>query len=262
MVHISYGDSAKSCILEAIELHNLVGSKVIVSRDDFTQGPLTGCGPEDDFSSRISYWSIVDREISFGIDVATFYKESIELFDDLDNTEVLVWQGDSAHDILATAWLMYYLQHRNIEWYIIDLGSISPENENNGLPAVNLAMFSPEQVIGLYKYKQVLPSESIQIYIQLWKSMVAQNGAYRIKKGDELISVSEDYHDAFILGHMSTEMEQASKTIGKIMEGSNHSLSDTTIEWRIRKLIELGLVQYEGDLKLMSEYKVRKFDIS
>ncbi len=168
-----------------------------------------------------------------------------------------IWVGDSCHDILASAWLLTYLKHRNLKWTIVDLARLSPDDINDGFPPVNIAMFSPEQITDLYAYKQTIGVEAQQIYQDLWVIMRQENGAYRVKTGNEISSVNDDYHDEFILSNLSKDWTIAAKVIGKIMGESEHKLSDTTVEWRIRQLIKTGAIEYQGELTGMKEYSVR-----
>jgi hypothetical protein len=243
---------------EAIKLHGLLGDNAIPSRDDFTQGPISECGAEMDTSQRRKYWKMIDSEVNFGMDVDLFYEESMVLLDQVIDCEVVIWQGDSGHDILASAWLMTYMQNRTLKWSIIDLSKLSPEELNEGLPAVNLAMFSPKQIVDLYKYKQRIGEEAQQMYKDLWAIMMQENGAYRIKNGNEILSVNDDYHDEYIFSQIPNEWTKAPNVIGQAIRNSSHTITDTTAEWRIRHLIQSGKVQYQGELKGMDKYSLKK----
>ena len=257
-IHIGFGDSATGCLKEAIKSHALLGDKAIPSRDDFTQGPISECDEEMNTLQRQNYWKTIDAEVNFGMDIDLFYQESMVLLDQVIDCEVVIWQGDSCHDILASAWLMTYLENRNLKWSIIDLSRLSPEELNDGQSAVNLAMFSPEQVVDLYKNKQNIREAAQQMYRDLWVAMRQENGAYRIKNGNEILSVSEDYHDEYIFSQIPNEWTTAPKVIGQTISNSSHTITDTTAEWRIRHLIRSGKVEYQGELTGIDQYSLKK----
>jgi len=258
IIHIGYGDSATGCLKEAMNSSGLPGDKAVPSRDDFTQGPISECDKDMNTSQRQDYWKMIDKEINFGMDVDLFYQESMVLLDHVVNSEIVLWQGDSCHDILASAWLITYLKNRNLKWSIVDLSRLSPKDINEGLPPVNLAMFSPDQIAQFYKYKQTIGEEAQQIYRDLWTVMRQENGSYRIKNGNEILSVKADFHDEYILSHVPTEWTSAPKVIGQILEFSSHTLTDTTAEWRIRHLIQSNKVEYQGELTGMANYSLKK----
>jgi len=241
-----------------MEDHGLPGDQCIPSRDDFTQGPISECDAEMNTTQRQDYWKKVDVDVDFGMDVDLFYQESIEILDQIEDCEVVLWQGDSCHDILATAWLTTYFSDRDIEWSIIDLGRLSPGESNDDLPAVNLAMFSPSQIPEMYVYKQKLGVESLQLYRNLWKTLRRENGAYRIKRDNEIVSVAEEYHDVMIRSYIPLEWRKASDVIRDVIQASSHTISDTTSEYRIRQLIREGKIEYKGELKGMDNYFLRR----
>ncbi|MFT4536158.1 MAG: hypothetical protein ACI9P5_003534 [Saprospiraceae bacterium] len=201
---------------------------------------------------------MIDEEIHFGLDVDLFYQESMILLDQVLDCEVVIWQGDSCHDILASAWLMTYMENRNLKWSIIDLSRLSPEELNDDLPAVNLALFPPHKVHQLYEYKQTIGKEAQQMYRDLWVSMRQENSAYRIKNSNEILSVSEDFHDEYILSQIPNLWTKASEVINQTISNSSHSITDTTVEWRIRNLIQSDKVNYLGELTGMDKYSLKK----
>lgn len=258
IIHIGYGDSAAGCLQAAIGNHGLAGDKVIPSRDDFTQGPISECGKKMETDQRQNYWKMIDKEVHFGMDIDIFYQESMLLLDHVNEAEVVLWQGDSCHDILASAWLMTYMENRNLKWSIIDISKLSPEELNDGLPPVNLAMFSPDQIVTLYKYKQTIGAEAQKMYRDLWSHLRSENGAYRIKSGHEISSVNENYHDDFILSHIPNDLTLAKEVIEKTIKKSELSITDTTVEWRIRHLIKSNKIYYTGELNGMNNYSVKR----
>ena len=255
MIHIGYGDSAAGCLREAIDNHGLAGDDVIPSRDDLTQGPLMG-STSSAFGHRVAYWAMIDEELDFGMNIEAFYNESIMLLESIQDDTITIWQGDSAHDILATSWLVTYFRDRDITWQIIDL-SVTPLEEGD-IPAVNVAMYQPCDIVALYDYRQILGPDGMQMYHDLWNQMTMENGSYRVMEDREILSVGAEFHDASILAHIPRSFALASKTIGNIMGSSKHTLSDTTVEWRIRRLIKSKEIEYRGELKSMFDYEVRR----
>ena len=258
LIHIGFGDSATGCLNESMNSFGLSGDKALPSRDDFTQGPISDCDADMDTTQRQDYWKMIDQELNFGMDIDLFYQESMVLLDQVSDCEIVLWQGDSCHDILASAWLMTYLENRNLIWSIIDLSSLSPEDMNDGLPPVNLAMFVPKQISELYKYKQTIGDQAQQMYRDLWSVMRQENSAYRIKSGNEILSVEASHHDEFILSQIPYEWTKTSEIIGHTLGLSSHTLTDTTVEWRIRQMIRDGKIEFRGDLTTMDQYDLRK----
>lgn len=258
MVHIAYGDAAAECLQESLADHNLVGSRVLVSRDDFTQGPISECDDQMATRQRPNYWQRVHSDVHIDLDVHTLYTDTLTSLSNLESDQAIVWQGHSCHDILATAWLLTYYKKRNINWWFVDLGQLSPADLNSDRQPINLAMFTAGQLPALFKYKQRIAAEGIDAYVQLWEQMRNQNGAYRILDGDEIRSVNEDYHDAYIMSLVPKEWTIASDFIGDTLRHGSGSISDLTIQWRLRYLIKSDHLEVQGDLSDSEEFKIRR----
>lgn len=257
-IHIGFGDSATDCILEAIENSGLSGDGAIPSRDDFTQGPISKCISSDGIYQRIEYWESVNEVLGYINDVSGFYSRSIQLIDILEAEEITIWIGDSCHDILATAWLLSYLKAKNFKWFIVNLTEFDNDNLINGLPAVNLAMYTPNQLRNLYTYRRPMDDSDTYYFATIWQKACSENSHYRIQKDDKIISVDQDYFDQYILSHIQDEYELTSIVIGRILRDGQHRLSDTTVEWNLRKMINKGWLEYQGVLTSMTSYSIRK----
>ena len=245
-LHIGYGDSATACILEAIKDHRLTGDGAIPSRDDFTQGPISECMIPNGIHQRIEYWESVEKVLNFGRDVQTFYLKSIQLIKNIEADQLTIWVGDSCHDILATGWLLSFLEKKNFNWFIVKL------------QAVNLAMYTPNQLGELYKNRRALEHYDSLYFATTWQKTCSENNHYRIKKEDRIISVDEDYYDEYILSLVQDEFEPVSKVIGRILRDGKHSISDTTIEWNIKKMIDRKDIIFKGNLKSRNGYSICK----
>lgn len=257
-IHIGYGDSATGCILEALKIHGLPGDGAVPSRDDFTQGPVSESLTPSGVNQRIEYWKLVDRKLGFRFDADTFYNNSMKILDDLQADEITLWVGDSCHDILATGWLISYLEGKNFKWFIVNLTNVEEGDFIQGSPAVNLAMYTPTDIVRLYKYRKPLDAKDKTYFKSKWNKASIENSQYRVQNGGDIISVNEDYFDEYILSHLSVEYELASKFIGRILSDGKHRISDTTVEWNIRKMIDSNLISSEGDLTSMTSYSIRK----
>lgn len=256
IIHIAYGDSAAGCLRTAIKM-GMPGDKVIVSRDDFTQGPISDSIADGGLSQRSQYWSSIKTLHAQATDVYAHYASSIKGIDSIqENTIVVLWIGDSAHDQIATSWIITYLKNKNIIWEYIDLKAIETQEAN---AVVNLALLTPEQINNEYIGTRPISKEKQEWYIDLWSRFSNENSHYRIQIDDALLSVDEDYHDVYILSFIKKKEQLLGKLMAVIMSNSKHRLTDTTIESRLVALqlqkkikIELNLVSV-----FMSKVKLR-----
>lgn len=233
IVHFGYGDSAAGCLRSAIEL-GMPGDKVVVSRDDFTQGPIDDCIQDGGLSQRSEYWKNLNTLHTRMADVKDHYASTLNVLNDIESdATVVLWIGDSAHDILASAWLLTYFDTKDFDWQYIDLKEIEIEGK---LEAVNAAMFTPEQIAKSYDKVSALDDQREEDLKALWSLMAKENSAYRIFDNGQVISVEEDYYDDFILSHITKKEKLLGKLMSTIMSEAEHRLTDSTIESRLAVL--------------------------
>jgi hypothetical protein len=255
-LHIGYGDSATGCILDAIESYGLPGNGAVPSRDDFTQGPISECMTVSGIQQRISYWDSVEKALNFGMDVQDFYHKSMQLLENIEADHITIWVGDSCHDTLATGWLLSFLEKKKIQWFTVNLADIKREDMPEGLPVVNLAMYTPDQLSNLWKYRKTLSDKDKKYYISTFQTASEENSYYRIQDKGRIVSVEEDYYDDYILSQIGNEFEPVTKIIGRVLRDGTQRISDITVEWNIKKLIARKKIKYKGDLSRMVSYSI------
>ncbi len=254
IVHIGFGDSAAGSLRAAIKL-GLPGDKVVVSRDDFTQGPISDCILDGGLSQRSQYWSTLKTLHPRQRDTYEHYASTIKGINSIpDNSTVVLWLGNSTHDELAVAWLISYLSTKTMDWKYVDLKS-NFEFRN----VSNLAMLSTEQICFEYNQVKVLTSDLQGKYKELWSILSIENSQYRVLNENQVISVEDSFHDTFILSQINKKEQLLGKLLGAIMNKAEHRLTDVTIESRLVALqlqnkisIELSIVSV-----FMSKVKLR-----
>lgn len=250
IIHIGYGDSAAGCLRAAIKI-GLPGDQVVVSRDDFTQGPISECIEDGGLKQRVDFWSNIETLHPSLKDVHDQYSSTLKNIQNIERkTKIVLWIGDSAHDQIATAWIITYLQNKDLDWHQVDLKIVESK-------VVNLAMLSPEQVVELYSNLTTLSSGQEQDYINLWKRVSDENTAFRMQNEDEIISVDQNFYDAYILSHLTKKDQFLGKLLGSIMGNSDHRLTDVTIESRLVALQSQKKIKIQSNLANIFLSKVR-----
>ena len=254
LIHIAYGDSAAGCLRAAIKL-GLPGDTVIVSRDDFTQGPISDCILDGGLHQRVVYWSNLKTLRSALQGVRDQYDSTLKGINSINqNDKVILWIGDSAHDKIVTAWLISYLENKDLNWYYIDL-SVLENNTQSSI--VNVAMLSPEQLLVLYDNLKEMTVKDKEEYLNLWSRLSSENKAYRILGDNKVLSVDENYYDKFILSHLTKKEQLLGKVIGAIMKNGEHRLSDVTIESRLVTLQNQKKIKIHSNLANVFLSKVK-----
>ncbi len=254
IIHIGYGDSAAGSLRQAIDL-GMPGDQVVVSRDDFTQGPISDCLQDGGLVQRSEYWSSLKTMHTPIKNVYDHYASFIKRISGIEEkSRVVLWIGDSAHDRLATSWVITYLRDKNIDWHYIDLKAARYRD----IPVVfNLAMLTTERVKNEFEKISPISDKSIDKYKEFWFRISKENTQYRIQTEGDVLSVNEMYHDSFILSHINNKDQFLGKLLATIMKKSEHRLTDTTIESRLVVLQSQRKIKIEPNLTRIFLSKVK-----
>ncbi|MHB8074242.1 DUF3658 domain-containing protein [Desulfosporosinus fructosivorans] len=98
-------------------------------------------------------------------------------------------------------------------------------------------------------------------YLQLiesWETLKAENAVLRIPKGTEVIGVSEDYLDDFILQYTETSFRKCARTVGEALGHSEIPVTDYFIFWRVLEMIKTKKILYRGKLSVMREMEIKR----
>lgn len=253
-VHIAFGDSAAGCIRKAIEL-GMPGDHIVVSRDDFTQGPISDCLKDGGLAQRSQYWSNLKTLHAQLKNVYENYASTLKCFDVLEiNTRVVIWLGDSSHDLLASAWLLSYFDKQQLNWQYVELKEIKDLEE---FQCVNVALMTPLQIVNSYSGVKPISKHYQQELKSVWNKVASENSHYRIQEKGQIVSVPQNYFDKYILSNISKKEQVLGMLIKKLMANSNYSLTDITIESRLAALQSQNKIKIEMNLARLFLSKIK-----
>jgi len=104
-----------------------------------------------------------------------------------------------------------------------------------------------------------------------WLILKDAKETLRIWRNEKIKSVREDYYDQYMINmakklQLEREREQeqepedfmkSARLIGEVLGHLDQYVGDSFLEYRLRKLIEKGVFEVEGNLKAMRFYSVR-----
>ena len=111
MIHVVFNESEVDLMRTVMELDETLKGEVMLIRDDFAVGPLSGLDSEAGWQARLDWW----KDISVG----SPYVNAPALFDDRETVkdlkarldanpeeEMWIWMGQNQHDVTGYYWLM------------------------------------------------------------------------------------------------------------------------------------------------------------
>jgi hypothetical protein len=272
MIHILFGPSpAGGLEIALMDLGLEKKDSVISFWDMFSVGPIRrlhemhGKGNRLDWMKRL----INDRDI---LDFQLTNQQAIDQIATIPTGEhVTIWVADNAHEQTGLCYTLFLLKDKDIDIHIINTTQLHNENFKQKdiiYTVLNTGEVSPEKLQIIYqqsKQQPPLTQHEREDFEKEWLSLSASQETLRIWRNGRIHSVPEDYYDDYMIkrakklhGKTKTkEWMKAARLIGDVLGHLDQYVGDSFLEYRLKKLIEADVFEWEGSLEAMRYYSVR-----
>ena len=260
-IHIVFGDSAKG-ILKYFFANNQneFKGKIINFREEHSIGPIYEIDTEIGLRKRIEWFEEMLKEVSADDYFEDIEKEFIDTYESIKKIEpdskIVIWYGENIADQVGLRYLSALL--RNKELYEVNVSDsyVGNYNENRYKPRA-FGECPPEEVERLLLTMKKIGKEKCNDLINDWDVIRTLKENVRILKNDTIFEVDESYYDEDVLLNCTFNFTKAARVIGATMGKSEQCISDTYIDYRVRKLIKSGKIEYQGRLETMRDFEIR-----
>lgn len=260
-VHVVFGDSARGSLRYFFKSNESeYKGEVIGLREDYSIGPICKIDTEEGMKKRIEYFKHAFETISEDEYLQDIDKDFIEMYKKIKNTDkeakIIIWYGENANDQVGLRYLVSLLKDRELyEVNISDL-SIYVSDDIKYTPRV-LGECDSEEIQNLIPKIKKIDKEVHNNFIDEWKVLSNSKENLRVFKENKIVCVDETYYDNDILSNCTLNFRKATRAIGATMGKSGQLVSDLYIDYRVRKLIESGKLEYRGKLATMREFDIK-----
>jgi Rps23 Pro-64 3,4-dihydroxylase Tpa1-like proline 4-hydroxylase len=272
MIHILFGAAASGCIKIALREIGLdKKEKVISFWDIFSIGPVWRLHEEIGVRSRVEWIEkCMNDEFGEYQDYTGSFNKTLDQIHSIPEGEhVTLWASDSAHEQTGLRFVVYLLKERNIDMTVIN--TTEEYDRPFRVKKVKYTLLhsgeiTPEKLQSIYQHGsgKFLTDHDREELESEWLSLAKTRETLRIWRNGRIQSVSEDYYDEFIIKRAKKlhgkrrekEFMKSARLIGEVLGHLDQYIGDTFIEYRIKKLIDAGVFEYEGNLEAMRFYSV------
>lgn len=257
--HIVFGDLAKGSLKYFFENNeNDYSGEVVGLLDDFFVGPLNNIDKEEGFRQRIYWMNNLNKEvIPYFEEYSKAVVDSYNNLNDIDKTHtIIIWHGNNASDQVGLRYIISKLENKHI--YEVDVSKypIMFFKDEAYIPRA-LGECSIENIEKVILNMKKIDNKRLEELKNDWQELRNSKENLRIVKDSKIVGVEEDFYDSKIVANTGFNFKMAARIIGKTMGESKHLVTDTYIDYRIRKLIEQGKIKYQGHLESMRDYQIR-----
>ena len=158
--------------------------------------------------------------------------------------------GQNQHDVCGYFWLMTQLKNYQGRVQVLYLNNLPFINEK-GLIFYPQHLFEiqPKEFLKAKKLARPITLSEFELDPDEWKRLCNENALVRILEGGKkLLSKEESFYDKELLNVITTEFQKVHKVLNSTLSKMKIKTGDVFLFWRIRKLVEDGTLEMQGDL--------------
>lgn len=259
-VHIVFDASSLGSLRMALRDHP--GEMPVMLEDNLMVGPLPDSSNPQDDVDRLRWLSERFARKEERVDLmdtlmkATFAWKTMP--EQLAKFPLVIWAGGSAAEQTGLRRLMATLPREAHVSIIHSTDALSSDT----VQYTHTGEIAHHKLALLFGSEQTLTMPVKDDLAQDWSRLTSERGTLRIITDKKLHTVPESYFDRNILeallelGAVNGIFKTSARIIGQVIGYSEQRVSDSFIEYRVRELIQDGLLDYEGELTAMRYYSI------
>ncbi|MGE6631751.1 DUF1835 domain-containing protein [Bacillus sp. NPDC077027] len=273
MIHILFGASPAGCFQMTLKKMKRHQKEQIIAFDDiYSIGPLWQLHEASGRKKRVEWLKqVVTNEFYQFDDMVEMEDKAREQVRAISGGEkIIIWTCDSAHEQIGLRYALYLLKGKDVEITIINTSEAYEQLlqvERSRFTPRNSSEISHEIFQHIYEKwpHTTLTGDERRKFENEWVPFAQEHHTLRIWRSGEIISVSEDEFDGFIIkmakNIQSTqkpdEFMVATRLIGEVIGRLEQYVSDEFLQYRLRQLINQGAFDMKGRLTSMRYYHIK-----
>ena len=261
MIHVVFETANIDALSKAFELDESLKGNIIEIKDDYAVGPIIDIYDEYGYQQRRDWWkellehSPYEEQLNIVDDKLTVHqllKRLDEPFDEAQGDkkeEVWIWMGQNQHDVCGYYWLMSQLKNYQGRIQVLYLNNLPFINEKGNIfYPTHLSEIQPKEFLKAKKLARQITLSEFELDPDEWKKLCNDNAPVRILEGGKKIANKEEsFYDKDVQSAVTAEFQKLTKVLHTIFSKLKIQTGDVFLVWRIKKLIEEGKLQAQGD---------------
>jgi hypothetical protein len=267
MIHVVFNEPDVEILKKAIELDETLTGDVLLIRDDYAVGPLTGIFSPEGLEKRREWWRTVfqgsDNENS--VDDGTVNDPAVltNIKEHLTNNSeelVWIWAAQNKHDVCGYYWLVSQLTDFQGRIQILYLNNLPFINEKGNIFYPDwLSQIQPKEFLKAKKLARPITTSEFEVDGDEWNKICEDDKMIRLLEGGKKIVQKEvGYYDTELLKFVTNDFQKANKVVNAFLNKGKETTGDAFVFWRLKELTKTNELDVQGELKGMKDFEIKK----
>ncbi len=254
MIHIVFETANIDALSKAFELDENLKGNIIEIKDDYAVGSVIDIYDEYGYQQRRDWWkellqhSPYEEQLTIVDDKLTVH-HLLKILDDNVEETVWIWMGQNQHDVCGYYWLMSQLKNYQGRIQVLYLNNLPFINEKGNIfYPTHLSEIQPKEFLKAKKLARQITLSEFELDPDEWKKLCNENAIVRILEGGKkIVGKEESFYDKDVQSAVTAEFQKLTKVFHTMFSKIKIPTGDVFLVWRIKKLIEEGKIEMQGD---------------
>lgn len=271
MTHVVFNEPDVEILKKAIELDETLAGNVLLIRDDYAVGPLTGIFLPEGLEKRRDWWRTVlqgsDNENSVDDGMVNDPAVLINIKECLINNseeELWIWAAQNKHDVCGYYWLVSQLADFQGRIHLLYLNNLPFINEKGSIFYPDwLSQIQPKEFLKAKKLARPITTSEFEVDGDEWNKICEEDKMIRLLEGGKKIVQKElNYYDTELLKFVTNDFQKANKVVNAFLNKGKETTGDAFVFWRLKELTKTNQLEVQGELKGMKDFEIKKKSVS
>jgi hypothetical protein len=271
MIHVVFNEPDVEILKKAIELDETLAGDVLLIRDDYAVGPLTGIFLPEGQEKRKDWWRTVlqgsDNENSVDDGTVNDPAVLINIKEQLINNseeEIWIWAAQNKHDVCGYYWLVSQLADFQGRIHLLYLNNLPFINEKGSIFYPDwLSQIQPKEFLKAKKLARPITTSEFEVDGDEWNKICEDDKMIRLLEGGKKIVQKEvNYYDTELLKFVTNDFQKANKVVNAFLNKGKETTGDAFVFWRLKELTKTNQLDVQGELKGMKDFEIKKKSVS
>jgi hypothetical protein len=251
---------------QAIELDETLAGEIVQIHDDLAVGPIENIHIGEGMEARRNWWSTVLGGGDYEGEHLKEDKNDLSIIANVvgnlrrdENEQIWIWAAQNKHDVCGYYWLLHYVKEFQGRVFTLYLNNLPFLNDKGQVFYPNwLHEIPAKEFLKAKKLAREITLSEFEVDPDEWAKLCSENGGVRLLEGGKkLISEPENFYDAELKKFITADWQKASKVIHTFLSKAKHTTGDSFLLWRLKLMIEQGLIDMQGKLGNMKDFEVK-----
>ena len=266
MIHIVFQHNDVEALRKSFAIDPTMDGEIIEIKDEYAVGPIREIFTEEGIANRLQWWKDTLADGHYHGIADDGHVDDNKTVEELkarltENQEEVawIWAAQNKHDVSGYYWLVSQLKDFQGRIFILYLNNLPFINEKGNIfYPTSLFQIQPREFVKAKKLARPITLSEFEIDPDEWAKLGREDKGVRLLEGGKkLVQKGYGFYDNDLLSFITNDWTKVSRLFQQYYSKVKETTGDAYLLWRLKRMIDDGKVEMQGNMQNMKEFEVR-----